>query len=49
MLRGGRALTWALSAVELPREEQQVELEMTDREGLRCAAVDLVFFFNPRE
>lgn len=44
LLLGGRALIWALSAVELLREEQQGELEMTDREGLRCATMDLKFF-----
>lgn len=32
-LQEGRALTEGLSAVELPREEQRVELEMTDRKG----------------
>lgn len=33
LLREGCALTEGLSAVELPREEQQMELEMTDRKG----------------
>lgn len=32
LLRGGRALTWALSAAELPQEEQQVALK-NDRQG----------------
>lgn len=33
VLQEGCALTEGLSAVELPREEQQMELEMTDKEG----------------
>lgn len=33
LLQQGCALTEGLSAVELPGEEQQMELEMTDREG----------------
>lgn len=33
LLQEGCTLTEGLAAVELPREEQQTELEMTDKEG----------------